>query len=1003
MKISIIILLPILFSICFATSYGRSKVQIGEQEWWEIQGRHFTIYFPQGGEIPAETLLVQTERELLKLSEEFNYMPEEPIPIILYISPGDFRQTDINPYEISQAVGGFTEFYKGRIVVPFTGYWSEFRHVVAHELNHAFIFDMIYKRSLLNIITGSTSLWVIEGLAEYTSLGWDAASEAEFRDMVISNQIVPIEELSRRTDYLVYREGQAIYHFMNERYGEDKYREFVHCINSRNRRPSHSGMESNVSSNGQRRSGDTFEIVFNMSMAQFSEKFIEWAREKYWSELAYGESPDDIANAIRNDNERIAQINPIISSDGNYLAGVEYHHAHMAVTIRSAITGEVKSRPFVSGGIMDASVSPMYRICSFSPTTDSIIIATQYISGDKLIICSDGEREDIPFEMDLIRDPIWSPCGRYIGFSGMNNSQLNIYIWDIRERELSQISDDILGERDLSWNDDAILCAVESSQGETGIIEYALDGTRRTIFADSSEIRYPISVPDGILFLSDMNGYPDLYMLQNSTDEIVRLTALYRTINSLSWADSSDILTFVSSDWTGTGVFLAYDITDRRVATFEHGALDDAIEATENRLVPQYYPIPVSEEISERQERPESQRLTTSAELIHEDAESDDTSTQCLDDEFQCGISPYTPRLTVDYASARASYDSYLGIAGYTQFIFSDILAHHQIVVNTNLNGGSLSDVDLAVYYCYLPHRIDYGFGLIRESYRYLFKFSDGHREEVRDIDTGGFAAAKYPFSPSFRIDGALVYRHLSRTGTWNSIADLDEDIISLQSGIVFDNALWGSVGPRVGSRFSVVGEYAPSISGSAGYSTVLFDLRNYLWVSRRVTFATRLAGGTSWGPDAQNFFLGGAMPHRLLWGEVETIEELLGFYTNYGDILRGYDYASIQGRRYGIFSAELRVPFVNTLALDAPLPLVIRNGRGVLFFDLGFALDDISRFHGASSAGGFHLDDLKMGLGIGYRFNLGYFLLKHDIAWRTDLHGISRKPEQNVTIGAEF
>lgn len=1003
MKKALFIFLPVLFTICLATSYGRNKVQVGEQEWWEIQARHFTIYFPQGGEVPAETLLVHTERELLELSEEFNYMPEEPIPIVLYISPGDFRQTDINPYEISQAVGGFTEFYKGRVVVPFTGYWSEFRHVVAHEINHAFIFDMLYRRSLLNIITGGTPLWMMEGLAEYTSIGWDAASEAEFRDMVISNQIVSIEQLSRRRDYLVYREGQAIYHFMNERYGREKFREFVQHINTRVRGNFDSSVESNGSSSGQRIPGDPFETVFGMSSAQFNEKFLEWARETYWSELACGESPSDIANAIYRDNERIAQMNSIISSDGRLIAGVEYHHAHLSVTVRSAVTGEIEDRPFVSGGISDVSISPMYRVCSFSPSADSIVVAAQYVSGDQLIICSDGNKENLPVELDLIRDPTWSSCGRYIGFAGMESGQLNIYVWDIQEQELSQISDDISGERDLSWIDDRILCAAESVNGETRIIEYTLAGEPVIVLSDSSEIRYPISVPDGILFLSDMSGFPDLYLLQDSTAEVVRLTALYRTIDSPSWAESSDILTFVSSDWSGFGVFLAYDITDRRVIACEHGSFHVASAGAETGLIPEYYPIADPIVTSENSDLPGLQNLTPSSEPVEEAVSPDDVSDHCIEDEFQCSISPYTPRLTIDYVSAMASYDSYLGIAGYTTFILSDILAHHKIVLNTNLNGGSLSDVDIAVFYGYLPHRTDLVFGLLRESYRRLFRFSDGHYEEVRDVDMGGFAIASYPFSPSFRISGLLEYRNLSRTGTWNSTADIDEDIVSIQAGVVFDNALWGSVGPRVGNRFSVVGEYAPSISGSASFSTIMFDLRNYLWVSPRVTFATRLAGGTSWGPDAQNFFLGGAIPHRLLWGEVDTIEELIGFYSNYGDILRGYDYASIQGRRYGIFSAELRVPFVNTLALDAPLPLVFRNGRGVMYFDLGCAFDDLSSFHGASTEGGYHLDDLKMGLGLGYRFNLGYFLLKHDITWRTDLRGISRKPVQNITLGAEF
>ncbi len=999
MKKAIIIILPVLFALCFGTSYGRNKVQVGEHEWWEIQGRHFTIYFPQGGEIPAETLLVHTERELLRLSEEFNYMPEKPIPIVLYLSPGEFRQTDINPYEISQAVGGFTEFYKGRIVIPFTGYWSEFRHVIAHELNHAFIFDMLYKRSLLSIITGGSPLWMMEGLAEYTSLGWDAASEAEFRDMVISNQIVSIDELSRRTDYLVYREGQAIYHFINDRYGEDKFREFVQQLNSRARRDFAQNTESDNSSGEQRRPGDIFDSVFGMSSTQFSEKFLEWARETYWSELACGESPSDIANAIYLDDNRIVQINSVVSSDGRFIAGTEYHQAHLAVTVRSTLSGEVEDRPFVSGGISDASVSPMYKVCSFSPSADSIAVAVQFISGDKLVICSDGKKENLPFEMDLIRDPAWSPCGRYIGFVGMESGELNIYVWDILEQDFSQINSDISGERDLSWRDDRILCVAEFISGETEIIEYSLDGSSRVILADSSEIRYPISVPDGILFQSNMNGYPDLYLLSNSTNDIVRLTALYRTVESPSWAPSAEILTFVASDWSGSGVFLAYDITDRRVIECEHGSCDIQTEETEIILIPQCFAVDDSTERSEPTHRPEG--LTASSERIHDSSLLDDA--HYYDDEFQCSISPYSPKLTVDYVSAMAAYDSYLGIAGYTQFILSDILAHHQIILNTNLNGGSLSDVDVVAFYGYLPHRTDFGFGLLRESNRYLFQFSDGHREEVRDVDMGGFGLVRYPFSPSIRIEGALSYRHLSRSGTWNSTTEIDEDIISMKAGIVLDNALWGSVGPRVGNRCSIIGEYAPSISGSASYYTALFDLRNYLWVSQRVTFTTRLAGGASFGPDAQNFFIGGAIPHRLLWGEVDTINELIGFYSNYGDLLRGYDYASIQGRKYGLFSAELRVPFINTLALDAPLPLVFRNGRGVLFFDIGCAFDDFSSFHGATTAGGYRLDDLKMGLGIGYRLNLGYFLLKHDIAWRTDLHGISRKPQQSITLGAEF
>ncbi len=954
-------------AVCTATGYGRNKVQVERRDWWEIDGRHFTVYYPVGAEAPAETLLVYAERELRELSLEFNYLPEEPIPIVLYISPAAFRQTNINPYEIPQAVGGFTEFMKGRVVIPFTGYWSEFRHVVAHEINHAFVFDMLYHRSLLDIIKGGTPLWMMEGLAEYTSLGWDRASEAEFRDMVIANNIVSLGELSRRGDYLVYRQGQAVYHFMVERYGREKFREFVKRIDS---------ATSGHFTTGNKVSGDPFKTVFGMSEARFSEKFIEWARETYWSQLNSREGPGDLGNPIMNGDKRIVQANSVISPDGNLVAGVEWYHARLSVAVRSTVTGEVVRRPFVSGGLEDISVSPLYKVCSFSPGGDSLVIAVQHVSGDRLLVAWDDGSCELPLEMDLIKDPAWSPSGRYIAFSALEAGRLDLYLWDLKEGVLSGISDDARGERDLSWSGDSLLYVTENLDC-VKVVEYLPGGGSRTLLEDSSEVRYPIMTEDGLLFLSDADGYPNLY-LQGSDGRPRRLTSLYRIMESPSYAASADVFTFVASDWGGRGVFLVYDVTGRRPP---EGRSRNGTGDTWNA-----YPV-----------RPVPAPLPGEGEDIREE------STPDMDEEQVLTIAPYSPALSVDYARALASYDSYLGVAGYTQIILSDVLSHHRVAVVTNLNGGSLSDADVAATYGYYPCRTDYIFGLMRDSHRYLFKFEDGHYEEVRDVDKGGFVHLRYPLSPSFRLGGTMGYRRLSRKGIWNSTVDVNVDIFAVRAGVVYDDALWGAVGPRVGSRMSVLVDFAPGFSGTAEYLTFLADLRRYTWVSSQVTLAMRLAGGSSWGKDGQVFFLGGALPHRLIWGKVNTIEELLGFYTNYGDMLRGFDYADIQGRRYGVLGLEMRVPFVKTLSLAAPVPITLRNGRGVLFVDMGTAFDEFSKFRGASTSGGYHLEDLKMGIGLGYRFNLGYFLFKHDIAWRTDLGGISRKPSHFITLGAEF
>jgi hypothetical protein len=936
-----LLLIAALASSCWATAYGRNKVQTDNPDWWELSTSRYRIYYQVGAEAAADTLARIADRELEALSDEFGYLPDSPVPIVLYTSPGRFSQTDITTEELPEAVGGLTEYFKGRVVVPFSGNWSEFRHVVDHELNHAFVFDMLYRRSLETIILSNTPLWTIEGLAEYTSAGWDPASEAEFRDMVIGGQTVSIQELSNRGDYLVYREGQAIYQFMNERYGEDRFRDFVRNLAGRD------GLDGAI------------EAAFDMPIGQFDEKFQEWSRETYWAQLADRESPSDVGTPLLRDGKLVCQLGSVVSRDADRIAGVEDWHGGYAVVVRSTVTGRVVRRCMNSGGISDIDISPLYRVCSFSPGGDSLAVAWHGTGCDRLSICGPEGTTDLPIQFDLIRDPAWSPDGDSIAFVALQNVRSDIYCYVLSTGSLVRLTDTAGGERDLSWGGAGLLASAETDAGWVAIL---LRGSDTREITSGRDLRYPLMTDSGLVYLDYSDGAQDLFLLENSGD-LRRLTSLYRSIDSPSWADSAQVLTFQSNTWGGCSIFQTYELLTRP------GLPDSVPPRVVNALVPGAGAPP--------------------ADSLHE-ARS-----------FR--ISPYSPGLSTDYVTALADYDSYMGLSGYTRFVFSDVLAHQRLYVDGDFSG-SVTDADAAIYYWWLPERIDYGAMAYRQSNRYLFRFSDGHEEGVRDVDVGAAGGASLPFSPSTRIEAGIGYRHLTRTGYWNSDADFSADVLSTSLGLVVDTALWDWVGPRVGSRLSLQCEYAPGWEGLSGHNTVSTDLRHYVWISRNVSLALRAAGACSWGESPETFFVGGAVPHRELLGEADGIEDLLGFYGNYGDMLRGSPYSRFSGRNYGVATAELRVPFVRTLALDAPIPITLSYVRGALFADAGTAFDDPSSFKGAdTSDGGYRLDDVGLGIGFGFRANLGILLLREDTAWATDLGGISRKPRHYITLGASF
>jgi outer membrane protein assembly factor BamA len=115
-------------------------------------------------------------------------------------------------------------------------------------------------------------------------------------------------------------------------------------------------------------------------------------------------------------------------------------------------------------------------------------------------------------------------------------------------------------------------------------------------------------------------------------------------------------------------------------------------------------------------------------------------------------------------------------------------------------------------------------------------------------------------------------------------------------------------------------------------------------------------------------------------------------------DGVRGYDGSDL-GTKKALLSAELRFPFIDHLQIGFPLPIQFANIRGSAFVDVGAVWDNNDDLQLTETG---LLKDMKMGFGFGPRINLGFFILKFDIAWETDLDKVG-KPSYYFILSPDF
>ncbi len=206
-----------------AQYFGRNKVQYDGFEFQVMVTPHFDIhYYPVEG-AAIEDLARMAERWYERYARFFQYEFEGSKPLVIYADHPDFQQTNTLQDFLGESTGGVTESLKNRVILPMTGSYQDTDHVLGHELVHAFQYDIAESRQGAGLM-GLTRLplWLIEGMAEYLSVGReDPLTAMWMRDAVRRDDIPTIKKMGTDFRYFPYRFGQALWAYIGGTYGDD--------------------------------------------------------------------------------------------------------------------------------------------------------------------------------------------------------------------------------------------------------------------------------------------------------------------------------------------------------------------------------------------------------------------------------------------------------------------------------------------------------------------------------------------------------------------------------------------------------------------------------------------------------------------------------------------------------------------------------------------------------------------------------------------------------------
>jgi Tol biopolymer transport system component len=1015
-QIGFFILFSLVSTSLLSQSFGKNKMRYRNFDFKVKETEHFDIYYYLNNEKVVDELGQYIEQWYTLHKAVLGDTFATQNPFIVYNNHADFQQTNAISGSIGVGTGGVTEAFKNRVIIPLAMTNQQIHHVIGHELVHAFQYNMILNGDSTSIQSlQNLPLWMVEGLAEYLSIGrTDPHTAMWMRDAVLNEDVPTLRKLSN-PEYFPYRYGQAFWSFVTGTFGDE-------VIAPLFKNTAIFGIDIAIDS------------TLGMSYKNLSELWVQ-SINNYYKPYLEGKKESLIGNKlISEDNGGFMNISPSLSPNGRYV--IFFSEKDVFTTdlyLADAKSGEIIRK--ISSQLKDSHLDNYNFLESagtWSPNSSKFAFVA-FDKGQNVLVIKDANSGKTleTIQIDGLRafsNPAWSPDNRYIVLSGQKEGQTDLFAYDLRRGKLEQLTNDVYSEIHASFSPDGSKLVFSSDkvsidQGRTNgkwtfnISIMDLESKKVSIlnlFPGADNLNPQFDSEGNLYFLSDRDGFRNLYKYEVSTGQVYQETAF---------------LTGISGITAYSPAFSLSPKRDRILYSHYYDKKYTIYQASSGMLMH----IPVDSQKTDFSAGTLPVMPKDVVDAVNQNLSNLDRIANADPETFK--NKKYRPKFQMDYIGGGAgvgvgntTFGNYTGLAGGVELLFSDMLGNHQMYTQLAVNG-EIYDFGGQFTYMNRQKRFAWGLGISHIPYRtgwssitysYPLELNDGQfiltdrisTNLLRIFDETLSAFAHYPFSPNLRLEGGVSGSYRSfrydeindyyQAGTYFYIGQEKENLpiedtiqfssyfslikgfsSSVNIALVGDNSFNGLTSPLKGYRYRLSAE---QFFGTDNYTSFLADLRYYYWL-RPLSFAVRGMAYTRFDQDVNSVY-----PIYIA-----NMGMVRGYYSPFYNVdvaeQNGIYFEQMLGSKLFLGSFEIRLPFTGLERLSLIKSRYFFSDIA-LFFDAGVAFDEFEHFsEGELIVTGYDQNEVPiteylkpafvMSTGVALRINLmGALIIEPYYAW---------------------